>query len=194
MSVSELIGNYPAMRACPDFIAEKRSLGAADRGTATHLVMETIPLQPHTRESVEAHLAALVESGRMTAAQAAAVNVNAVVEFWASPIGRRILGSPRVDRERPFNYRISARTALHADTDEPMLVQGVIDCCFFEDGAWTVLDYKTDRVRPGETPAQTAEKHRYQLELYASALAALTGEPVKACYIHLLSTGDTVRL
>lgn len=194
MSVSELIGNYPGMRAYPDFIAERRSLGAADRGTATHLVMETIPLCVQSGQSVREHIESLVARAQMTRAQADAVDVGAVLAFWDSDIGRRILSSPRVERERQFNYRVSARKAICADTDEPMLLQGVIDCCFFEDGAWVVLDYKTDRLRPGETPEQAAEKHKRQLQLYSDALSALTGEPVKAKYIHLLSVGKTVAL
>lgn len=194
MSVSELIGNYPSMRAYPDFIAARKSIGAADRGTATHLVMETIPLCAQTRESVQAHLASLVGRAQMTQAQADAVDVDAVLEFWGSPIGQRILKSERVERERQFNYRVSARKALCADTDEPMLLQGVIDCCFMEDGEWVVLDYKTDRVRPGDTPEQTAQKHKRQLDIYSDALSALSGERVKARYIHLLSVGKTVEI
>ncbi len=193
ISVSELIGNMPSMRAYPDFIAAKKPLDAADRGTAAHLLMELIPLKAHTAQSVRECIETLVERGHMTRAQAEAVRVEPVVRFFASPLGKRLCASPLVERERGFNYRVSARKAISADTDEPMLLQGVIDCCFREDGAWVIIDYKTDRVPEGKA-RETAAKHQRQLDVYADALAALTGEPVKEKYVHLLLTGESVAL
>ena len=97
-------------------------------------------------------------------------------------------------RELEFNYRVSARHLLGADTDEPILLQGVIDCCFLEEGAWVLLDYKTDFVPPGTTPEEAAAKHARQLTLYAEALAALTATTVREAYICLLGIGENVRL
>ncbi|MDO5111330.1 MAG: helicase-exonuclease AddAB subunit AddA [Clostridia bacterium] len=193
ISVSELIGNMPGMRAYPDFIAAKRPLDAADRGTAAHLLMELIPLAPHTAQSVKACMETLVANGRMSRMQADAVRVSPVVAFFSSDLGRRLCASERVERERGFNYRVSARKALSADTDEPMLLQGVIDCCFRENGAWVIIDYKTDFVPPGKAH-EVAARHKRQLDIYADALTALTGEPVKEKYIHLLHTGESVAL
>ncbi|MDD4075075.1 MAG: helicase-exonuclease AddAB subunit AddA [Eubacteriales bacterium] len=193
ISVSELIGNLPSMRAYPDFIAAKKPLDAADRGTAAHLLMELIPLKAHTVQSVRDCIETLVERGHMTRAQAEAVRVEPVVAFFASPLGKRLCAAELVERERGFNYRVPARRAISADTDEPMLLQGVIDCCFRENGAWVVIDYKTDRVSAGKA-YETAAKHQRQLDVYADALAALTGEPVKEKYIHLLMTGESVAL
>ena len=117
-----------------------------------------------------------------------------IAAFFASPLGGRLLASATVRRELEFNYRVSARHLLGADTDEPILLQGVIDCCFLEEGAWVLLDYKTDFVPPGTTPEEAAAKHARQLTLYAEALAALTATPVREAYICLLGIGENVRL
>ena len=101
--------------------------------------------------------------------------------------------SKRVERELPFNHRVSARELIGADTDETMLLQGIIDCCFIEDGQWVLIDYKTDFVPAGKAK-QAAAKHRRQLTLYRNALEALTGAPVKEMYIHFLGIGESVRV
>ena len=71
--------------------------------------------------------------------------------------------SRQVRREWSFVYRRETQAG------ETQLVQGVIDCCFEEDGQWTLVDYKTDS--PSELSA-SIEKHRPQLEIYAQALAS----------------------
>ena len=66
------------------------------------------------------------------------------------------------------------------------LLQGVIDCCFVERGAWVLVDYKTDS--PADVPA-VLQKHRPQLALYAQALEALTGLPVAERLLVLVRAG-----
>ena len=62
-----------------------------------------------------------------------------------------------------------------------MLIQGVIDVYFEEDGELVVADYKTDRVENGR---ELSEKYRKQLEYYARALQQLTGKKVKEKIIY----------
>ena len=132
--------------------------------------------------------------GLLEAEEAAAIRPRNVAAFFASPLGRRLCASETVRRELAFNYRVSARHLLGADTDEPILLQGVIDCCFLENGAWVLLDYKTDFVPVGTSPEEAAAKHERQVSLYAEALAALTGTPVREAYVCLLGIGKNVRL
>ena len=70
--------------------------------------------------------------------------------------------------------------------------QGVIDVCFREGDGFVLLDYKTDRVI-GD-PAQWAQRHRRQVELYARALTTLTGRPVVEKYVVFLNGRACVRL
>ena len=59
--------------------------------------------------------------------------------------------------------------------DDTRLLEGVIDLAFVEDGAWVVVDFKTD-ADGGERRAQ----YERQLQWYAYALAELTGLPAQA--------------
>ena len=70
-----------------------------------------------------------------------------------------------------------------------MLVQGVMDCVFLEDGEWVLLDYKTDRI---EDEAAFADHYRPQMAWYATALESLTGRKVKERWLYALSIGKAL--
>ena len=116
----------------------------------------------------------------------------AIERFAASPLFSRMAASGRVEREWSFVCPFPARELTETDSDEPVLLQGVIDACFVEDGGWVLLDYKTDRVE-GD-PAVYARKHEKQVALYARVLERLTGMPVRETYIVLLGANAEVRL
>lgn len=90
-----------------------------------------------------------------------------------------MLASTRVEREWAFNWLWRDASGREA------LVQGVIDCCFIEDGAWVLLDYKTD----GGEAAEAIARHRPQVELYAQALSQITGLPVRERALYLTRRG-----
>ena len=60
--------------------------------------------------------------------------------------------------------------------DQQVVVQGVADCVFVEDGGLVVVDYKTDRAAH---IAQLKQKYRLQLQTYAYAFAQILQMPVK---------------
>ena len=74
---------------------------------------------------------------------------------------------------------------------EGMLIQGVIDAWFEEDGELVLVDYKTDRVRYlGEAAADwLKDRYRVQLEHYGKALEMGTGKPVKERYLYSFDLG-----
>ena len=193
VSVSDLTGNYPEIPEYPQFLRDKAAQRAVGRGTATHTLMEHISIATHTEDSIRAEMARLVNEGILAPAEAEVISVERVLAFFTSDLGRRMTASHRVERELPFNHRVSARELIGADTDETMLLQGIIDCCFLEDGQWVLIDYKTDFVPNGKAK-QAAAKHRRQLILYRNALEALTGAKVKEMYVHFLGIGESVRI
>ena len=76
--------------------------------------------------------------------------------------------------------------------DEPEL-QGVIDCCFTGPEGLTVVDFKTDRLRPGEEPGHS-ERYRAQIEAYSAALSRITGVQVRRRVLWYFSTGTGVEI
>ncbi len=169
-------------------------LSGEEIGTLTHKLLQLVSIAPHTVESVEGELASLTEKGFFTEDEAAAINTGSVARFFDSPLGRRLILSPQAEREREFELPVEASLLTDIDSDTPIMLQGVIDCCFIEDGAWVLVDHKTTRVESGKSPRSVAGKYRRQLELYALALERLTGIPVKEKYVYLLSVGEAVEL
>ena len=152
-------------------------------GSAVHRALERIPLNDAKKRA-----AFLEDLKGVTPFHAAAIR-----SFAASPLFLRMAASPRVEREWSFLCPTPARALFDgADTDEPVLLQGVIDACFLEDGAWILLDYKTDRV-DGD-PETAARKHTRQVALYAAALTKLTGVPVRERHVVLLGANAEVQV
>jgi ATP-dependent helicase/nuclease subunit A len=59
--------------------------------------------------------------------------------------------------------------------DDGRLMEGIIDLAFVEDGAWVIVDFKTDA-----DVSRAREQYQRQLQWYASALTRLTGLPARA--------------
>jgi ATP-dependent helicase/nuclease subunit A len=166
-------------------------ISAAERGTLTHKALQKIGLEKRSEEEVIACLKEL--KAVIPEEKAEFIDARSIAAFLESDIAQRARLSPRRLVEAPFCLAMSARELGLADSDESVMVQGVIDMCFIEDGNWVVVDYKTDRVAPGQE-RDAAEKYRLQLNIYAKALNAITGMPVKESMIYLLSAGKSVTL
>ena len=149
-------------------------------GSAVHRVLERMPLADERAR--RAYLDAETELNEF--------HRRAIERFTRSPLFLRMAASGRVEREWSFVCPFPACELFDTDSREPVLLQGVIDACFVEDGAWVLLDYKTDRV-DGD-PAVYAQKHAKQVALYAKVLARLTGTPVRQTYIVLLGANAEV--
>lgn len=195
LSVTSLSGgNATQLEAMPAFMREEDVRGA-QRGSVVHDIMRALELKPQiTEQSILDTASLLVERGIMSRAEADAVPYRRIAEFFEGELGQRLVHSDTVRREAEFNLRISARELLGADTDEPILLQGVIDCCFLEHGEWVLIDYKTDFVPKGTSAYDAASKHFTQLALYKRALERLSGKRVKESYIYLFGIGCAVRM
>jgi len=187
LTVSGLVREETGPRALPPlgrrplFMTEEGPR-ASEYGTLTHNALMALDLPalrglkgPALTAELVRQIAALKASGRLYGD----VEPGLIARFFEGATGKRLLQSPRVEREWPFNLRVDSK-------GERLLVQGVIDCCFLEDGEWVLLDYKTDRA---DDPAALAERYRPQIEWYAKALAEITGIPVREKLICLLRAG-----
>ena len=72
-----------------------------------------------------------------------------------------------------------------------VLIQGIIDAYFEEDGEIIVLDYKTDRV---QTEAELKDRYQEQLRLYTKALEQITRKKVKEQIIYSFTLRKEIHL
>jgi ATP-dependent helicase/nuclease subunit A len=182
----------------PAFMEEK-SLTAAERGSASHLLMQHVPLTGEVDEdTIAATLADMVARRLLTPMQAASIDAASVSLFFQSEIGKRMRSAGWIRREVPFSAMLPAERIYGREQDRPVgderiLIQGVIDCLFRDGDGLVLVDYKTDRIHMKQWEL-AAERHRFQLELYAEAISSVLGEPVAEKYVYFFDGAGTVRL
>ena len=159
------------------------------RGTAMHRMMECLDYgalaEAFSQAEVERQLDALQKKGRIAEDAAALVNTKKIWNFLQSSLAKRIMQAHkegRMYREQPFVMGLPARETDPAIRSEQLvLVQGIIDLYFEEPDGLVLLDYKTDSVKEAK---QLLDRYQTQMDLYARALSAATGKPVKEKLIY----------
>ncbi|MBQ6425417.1 MAG: UvrD-helicase domain-containing protein [Clostridia bacterium] len=167
---------------------------AAMRGTATHRLLERLPFRVTDAESLREEMESLLSSGRLTEEESRMIRMDSVGWYVSSDLWKRAGSSQETHREWNFTVSVPASEVFDTPLTETVLMQGVIDFCFLENGKWVLVDYKTDGLLPDETPESHAEVHRRQLELYSVTLERITGRPVSERYVVLLNSRAAVRL
>jgi len=94
----------------------------------------------------------------------------------ATKVVREVLEQPLIGRAREAAARGNCRRETPvAATLDGLVVEGVVDLAFRENGAWTVIDFKTD-----QEIEDRLDLYKRQVGLYASVIARATGEPARA--------------
>jgi len=118
------------------------------------------------------------------------INPTEVLDFYSSEIGKRILKSDKIFKEVPFEVEISLKEILPTDSDEKIILQGIIDCYFYEGDEIVLVDYKTDIYSKID---EIKEKYRQQLQLYKLAIEKITSKLVKNQILYLFSTKSMIQ-
>lgn len=176
----------------PKFL-EKQSISSAERGTVMHTVMQHVPLdETPSLISIEQLLNDLIQKEILKYEHADAVSAEQIVQFFQTDLGRRILRSPKIEREVPFTMGLPAEE-IYVDwdgEDESVIVQGIIDCIIVEENGVVLLDYKTDaitgRFSGGFDQAKPVLEKRYkmQIHLYEQAIEKIWRKKVKEKYLY----------
>ena len=77
------------------------------------------------------------------------------------------------------------------DSEELILIQGIIDVFFEEDGELVLLDYKSDIV---SDEMQLIHRYKVQLQYYKRALEQMLNKRVKEMIIYSLPLGKEIRI
>ncbi len=172
----------------PKFRQTEESIGAAERGTLYHFVMEHLPYeQMGDHFTAEMMLAQMLKAGLLREEERNCLNPQKFDRFMQSVLGKRMQQAAKrgaLRREQQFMLEIPVKELYpEMESEETVLVQGIIDACFEEDGEWVLVDYKTDYVRYGMEQT-LVDRYRVQLEQYARALEQLTGMKVREQIIY----------
>ncbi|MBR3216052.1 MAG: PD-(D/E)XK nuclease family protein, partial [Exiguobacterium sp.] len=102
-------------------------------------------------------------------------------------------------RELPFTYTVPAER-VNPDghfTDEHVLIQGIIDCLYFDGDSYVLLDYKSDAVTHLSDSRENAherlrERYAIQLQLYREAIETIWDIQVERTLIYSLDLQEIV--
>ncbi|MBQ1311710.1 MAG: helicase-exonuclease AddAB subunit AddA [Blautia sp.] len=167
---------------------QEEQFTGADRGTAYHRVMECLDYHSvSSREELHGQVERMVREKRLSSLQAACVKAEDIQAFLDTQLGKRMETAGKnglLLREQPFMIeRTAAELSPEWQADTGVLVQGIIDAYFLEGEDIVLVDYKTDKVRPGEEQ-KLIDLYHIQLEDYALALERMTGRRVKETFIY----------
>ncbi len=182
----------------PEFLKPEKTISGSDRGTIYHHVMELIPFAENMpKHAVKDTLDAMVKEGSLKQEDREAVNDTKFVKFFASDLGIRMCSAEdagTLRREQPFVIGLPAKELYtDSDSDEIVLVQGVIDAFFEEEDGLVLMDYKTDYIHE-DAKTELTKKYQSQLGYYRIALEKLTGKPVKEVWFYAFATGEDFRI
>lgn len=189
----------------PAFRREQEKVSGAVRGSAFHRVMELLDFTyvfvesglfekcpgdyetyrkrldaERLKKRLEEFLQRETVSLRLTEEYAKAVSLPKILNFLEQELAYRMWRAQEqglLYREQPFVLGIDAK---RLDPDLPegekVLIQGIIDVFFIEDGEIVLLDYKTDVIDSLEA---LWNRYNVQIQYYEETLTKLMQMPVK---------------
>ncbi len=181
----------------PTFAGENaKAMSGTAVGSAYHRVMELIDYcdtVDFDAYKLDTQMNGYIANGALLIQDYELIKKEKVTDFVNSPLGRRMskaAGAGMLYREKPFVIGISAgRLNEEFPEEETVLIQGIIDAYFEEDGHIVLLDYKTDAVR---TETELIDRYKTQLDYYEEALARLTGKPVSERLLYSFALEKTI--
>lgn len=198
-----LFGEPEVVPYIPSFIGGEKRLTGADRGSAYHKVMELIDFQAVKKragkrgmeEEISRQMNLFVQRQLLDERWRKSIPSAKLVPFFESPLAGRMCQADekgKLFREQPFVLGLKAdRLGRQFPDSEQVLIQGIIDVFFEEEGKIVVADYKTDSVKE---PEELIKRYQLQLDYYAEALHRLTGREVTEKIIYSFALNKEIML
>ena len=184
--------NY-SCTAVPLFLQGKK-LTAAQRGTAMHKLMQYIDLKA-AANGLDRELERIEALQLLTPEEIESIDREAVSKFATSRLGQRMAAAVEIYHEREFMVELAATeldgTLGDEFANETVVVQGAVDCVFFEGDKMVIVDYKTDRVKDLD---ELRSKYEIQLKVYEKALNQVFGKHETELIIYSFRLSDQIVL
>lgn len=177
----------------PEFLAPKEEIKATTRGTAYHKFLELLDYERCKNTDMIKEMAIeFATSGKMPQEYVEMINPFDILYFVKSDIGQRMKAAYErgtLVREQQFVMSVPySEIEKEYNGDEEILVQGIIDAYFVEDGRIVIVDYKTDRAKDAK---ELIDRYQVQLDFYEKAVNKTSENKVKekVIYAFALKTG-----
>ena len=173
----------------------EEKITAAMKGTLVHLCLQKLDVKvEYDIEKVNNLVEGLEAKKIITTKEKEAINPNKILEFTKSNIWNELKTAKEIEREKPFYINVPAKEIYREETNENILVQGIIDLYYIDkDDNLNLVDYKTDYVEVGNEQ-ELVKKYKKQLELYREALEKSYKKQVKNTYIYSVYLNKVIKI
>lgn len=172
----------------------------AERGTTLHLIFQLAD----PSKSIDEQINRWEEQGMLSPVEAETARLAKpdIEAFFQTDVGvalSKALQNGTAWRELPFTYTVPAERVNPTGTfaDEHVLIQGIIDCLYFDGTSYVLLDYKSDAVLYQSDSRESAhdrlrERYAIQLQLYREAIETIWNIRVDRTIIYSLDLQEIV--
>lgn len=181
----------------PAFMSGEQIFRGNEIGTIYHKIMELADFSLRSLAEAVSTVMEVFDRGLFDHSYVERIKPEKIYKMIHSDLGQRMAAADargELHRERQFYMMMTPgdiRSSLSDPGDETIVVQGVIDAYFVENGEIVLMDYKTDTVKQVD---ELAAKYRVQLDKYAQVLEQLTSMRVREKIIYSFCLDTTVNL
>lgn len=159
-----------------------------EKGIIAHKVLENFDFDKI--DDFDGVVSGLVEGEILSQDEINKINLERIKSALNADVFNRIKGK-KLYREKGFLINIEASKVIReSDSEEPVLLQGIIDLLAIDNNEAFVIDYKYSTL----TKESLIKKYKAQLDLYSYAVEKVLCVPVKEKIIVNLFTGDSVKI
>lgn len=158
-------------------------LTAAQKGTAMHAFMQYCDYE-NAKNNLIAEIERLKDNNYLSDEQANALNTTKLSNLFNSEFAKRMFESDKIYREIKVSSFIPVNELEDTELTDNVLVQGIADCVFEENGELVLVDYKTDRV---DNENELLDLYKNQIAFYKKAIEKTLKKPVKTALLYSFS-------
>ena len=181
----------------PNFLknGKEEKITASKKGSLIHLCLQKLDINiDYDLGKITNLLDELEMKKIITSKEKEAINVNKILEFTKSKIWEELKTAKKIEKEKPFYINIKAKDIYNKETDENILVQGIIDLYYIDkDNNINLVDYKTDYIENGNE-IELVNRYEEQLYLYKKALEQVYKKEVKNTYIYSVYLNKEIQI
>ena len=159
---------------------------SAEKGTAYHKVFE---LCDFLSEDIKKEVDRVLTTENFTKEQLLLIDKQKVLKMLNMDIFKTFKNS-KIFKERKFCCLVDS-SKFGYNSNEQILVQGIIDLFAEDDDGITLIDYKLSTIQNDE---DLIKKYKTQMLLYKYAIETITKKSVKKVYILNLLSGKTIEV
>ncbi|MDE5995680.1 MAG: PD-(D/E)XK nuclease family protein [Eubacterium sp.] len=161
----------------PAFMNEE-GMSPSEKGTAMHSFMQYCDYN-NAKNNLEDEIARLQNKAYLTEEQANSLSREELSTLFHSDFAQRMFNADKLYREFKVSSFVKLSEIEEIDSDEEILVQGISDCVFEENGELVLVDYKTDKVK---SENQLLSMYKNQIAFYGCIVVEVARLDTSALY------------